>query len=153
MRLNDTEFLLQWILSFQYSLNDWCFLIFLFVSLLRPNAQESSWAIKNVKITSFTVTTGQLLIFLTNIFYAKILKLFRNSAPTLSLGHHPGQCGGLQLPLASNSNQFWLCQKPMRPYFFCIIYWLGHFKLFWRMSGTQMWKLSSFPMQLMFLLR
>ena len=41
-----TTLLLKRFLSFQYSLNDWCFLILLFVSLFLTNAQKNSSAIE-----------------------------------------------------------------------------------------------------------
>ena len=43
--------------------------------------------------------------------------------------HCPGPLEVLQLPQTPSCNRFWLGQKLMRPYFFCIIPWLRSFFL------------------------
>ena len=78
---------------------------------------------------SYLIFTLRITIF--SVFYTKKKwKLFEGFVPTPSLRHCAGPPGRLTVPYKTPScNRFWLCQKPIRPYFFCIIRWICKTKL------------------------
>ena len=73
----------------------------------------------------FTLTITVLACFI------REKKLFEVFAPTPSTSCRRGP--GVTAP--PSCNRFWLCQKPMRPYFFCIIPWHQRYSLIGKWIG------------------